>query len=207
MQLKKSSKRTLLAIIIVGISFCLGFVFRSVLNLRIGSSSDSIPLTANIIALYGQGKVDSGLPLPIHLRIPRINVSAAVLQVGLTSDWSMGVPKSPSDTGWFALSPRPGENGSAVIAGHYGWKNGIPAVFDNLHNLVKGDKIYVEDKIGTTTIFVVRKLRIYGQNDDASDVFISTDGKAHLNLITCDGVWNKTEKSYTNRLVVFADKE
>jgi len=205
MQSKISLKRTLLTIILVGLSFCLGFMFRSVL--RIGSPSDSIPLTANIIALYGQGKINSGLPLPIRLRIPEINVSATIEQVGLTSDWSMGVPKGPSDAGWFDLGPHPGEMGSAVIAGHYGWKNGIPAVFDNLHNLVKGDKIYVEDETGTTTIFVVRELRIYGQNDNASDVFTSSDGKAHLNLITCEGVWSTIEKSYTNRLVVFADKE
>jgi LPXTG-site transpeptidase (sortase) family protein len=205
MQLKRSSRRTLLTIILVGLSFCLGFIFNSVL--RIGSPSDSIPLTANIIDLYRQGKVDSGLPLPIRLRIPEINVSATVEQVGLTSDWSMGVPKGPSDAGWFDLGPHPGEVGSAVIAGHYGWKNGIPAVFDNLHNLVKGDKIYVEDETGTTTIFVVRELRIYGQNDDASAVFTSSDGKAHLNLITCEGVWSTRTKSYANRLVAFADKE
>jgi LPXTG-site transpeptidase (sortase) family protein len=149
----------------------------------------------------------AGLELPIRLRIPDINVDAIVEHVGLVPDGSMGVPAGPSDVGWFDLGPRPGDIGSAVIAGHEGWKNGIPAVFDNLYNLVKGDKIYVEDETGTTTIFVVREFRIYGQNDDASYVFASSDGKAHLNLITCSGVWNTTEKSRPNRLVVFADKE
>jgi hypothetical protein len=37
-------------------------------------------------------------------------------------------------------------------------------------------------------------------------VFASNDGGAHLNLITCAGEWNKGKKSYSERLVVFADK-
>jgi len=35
----------------------------------------------------------------------------------------------------------------------------------------------------------------------------SSDAKAHLNLITCEGVWDKVSKSYSKRLVVFTDRE
>jgi hypothetical protein len=41
---------------------------------------------------------------------------------------------------------------------------------------------------------------------DATAVFISNDGSSHLNLITCDGVWDKQAKQYSKRLVVFADR-
>jgi sortase A len=145
--------------------------------------------------------------LPVRLKIPKINVDAAVEYVGLASNGAMDVPKGAADVAWFDPGPRPGEKGSAVIAGHEGWKNGIPAVFDDLHTLQQGDKLYIEDEKGATTAFVVRELRIYGENEDASGVFGSSDGKAHLNLITCEGVWNTTRKSYSDRLVVFADKE
>ena len=126
--------------------------------------------------------------------------------MGLTDDGAMAVPKSPDEAAWFNLGPRPGEAGSAVISGHYGWKNNIPAAFDNLYKLKKGDQVYVEDERGATTIFVVRESKVYGENQNASDVFGSSDGKSHLNLITCAGVWDKTQKSYSNRIVVFADK-
>ncbi len=144
--------------------------------------------------------------MPIRLSIPRIKVDAAVEPVGLTPFGAMAVPEGPAGVAWFDLGPRPGEAGNAVIAGHEGWKNGIAAVFDNLHKLAKGDMIYVEDGAGTTTAFVVRETRIYGQNEDASAVFASSDGKAHLNLITCEGIWNKADKSYSGRLVIFADR-
>jgi LPXTG-site transpeptidase (sortase) family protein len=194
-QSKISLKWAFFIVGIVGISFFLIVIFFA-RDAQTTAQNLSVSMSA-----------ESERSIPIRLKIPKINVDAAIEHVGLTPDGSMGVPKGPSDVGWFDLGPRPGEKGSAVIAGHEGWKDGIKAVFDDLHNLVKGDKIYVEDETGTTTIFVVRELRIYGQNDDASDVFSSIDGKAHLNLITCEGVWNKAEKSYANRLVVFAYKE
>jgi len=117
------------------------------------------------------------------------------------------VPKGPASAGWYVLGPRPGEKGNAVIDGHFGYKNNIPAVFDNLHILQKGDNLYVEDEKGKTVTFVVRELRTYGQNEDASSVFVPSDTKAHLNLITCQGIWNSAQRSYSNRLVVFADEE
>ena len=73
--------------------------------------------------------------------------------------------------------------------------------------LRKGDKIYIEDEKDANTVFVVREIQMYDKDDDAYDVFGLSDGKVRLNLITCTGVWNKIEKTYSDRLIVFADKE
>jgi len=145
--------------------------------------------------------------LPIRLKIPKINVDTALEYVGLTPEGDIGVPTDPFNAAWYELGPRPGEKGNAIITGHFGWKNGISAVFDDLYKLTKGDKIYIEDETGTTTTFVVRESRRYVPKADASYVFISNGENSHLNLITCEGVWNKDQKSYSKRLVVFTDKE
>jgi LPXTG-site transpeptidase (sortase) family protein len=149
----------------------------------------------------------TGMELPARLVIPSIHIDAAIEHLGLTPQGAMAVPEGPADVAWFDLGPRPGENGSAVIAGHEGWKDGIEAVFDDLSRLQVGDKVYVEDERGATTTFVVRGMQTYDQNGNAGGVFSSSDGLAHLNLITCEGTWNAAEKSYSNRLVVFTDKE
>jgi LPXTG-site transpeptidase (sortase) family protein len=144
--------------------------------------------------------------LPSRLKIPKIKIDAKVEHMGLTPDGVMDVPDGPVDVAWFNLGPRPGDVGSAVIAGHYGtWENGEGSVFDNLNKLKPGDKIYVEDEKGMGITFLVNKVVIYGQNDNASTIFRSSDGKAHLNLITCEGDWNKDQKTYSGRLVVFSD--
>ncbi len=165
-------------------------------------SSRSIAVPEQAMALGLEVSSD----LPVRLKIPKITVDAAIEYVGLTPLGALDVPKGPVNAAWFKQGPRPGEAGSAIIDGHFGWKNGIPAVFDNLNALGKGDKLYVENEKGSTTAFIVREVRLYGEHDKTSDVFISSDGKSHLVLITCEGVWNKKSHSYSNRLVVFADK-
>lgn len=145
--------------------------------------------------------------LPIHLKIPKINVDVELESVGFTKEGAVAIPQGPTLPAWFSLGPRPGDVGNAIIVGHFGWKNNIPAVFDDLHKLERGDKLSVLDEKGVVSTFVVTEIRTYEESDVASEVFISTDGKVHLNLITCSGVWNKTQKSYSTRLVVFTDKE
>jgi LPXTG-site transpeptidase (sortase) family protein len=142
--------------------------------------------------------------IPVLLTIPVINVLAAAQQVGVTQLGTMDIPGNTVDVAWFKLGPRPGEKGSAVIAGHLDGTNGEAGVFIDLYKLKKGDMVYVKDDTGTTITFVVRESRIYNPGY-AEEVFSSNDG-VHLNLITCDGAWNGSAKSYSKRLVVFADK-
>lgn len=160
-------------------------------------TSDDTPATAT----------QTTLSLPVRLLIPKIGVDAAIEHVGLATNGAMDVPKDPAEAAWFKLGTRPGEVGSAVIAGHFGWTNGKPAVFDDISKLQEGDKLYVENGKGTVSVFVVRELRIYDDRADAKDVFTSSDGKSHLNLVTCEGEWDAAQQNYSNRLVVFADKE
>ena len=96
--------------------------------------------------------------------------------------------------------------GTSVIAGHFGFKDDKPAVFDNLHKLRTGDEIYIKDSKGAVITFVVQDIKDYVPEQDATDVFDSNDGKSHLNLITCKGRWIESLKSYDTRLVVFADR-
>lgn len=121
---------------------------------------------------------------------------------------AVGIPQGRNNAAWYNPGPRPGDIGNAIIVGHYGrWKNGSATVFNNLSKLRPGDKIYIKDGQGTTISFVVREKRSYSLRDDVTAVFVSSDGKSHLNLITCEGTWDKASQSYSRRLVVFADRE
>ncbi len=144
--------------------------------------------------------------IPVRMKIPSIGVNANIQSVGLTADGSMGVPTVPRDTAWYNLGPKPGEVGSAVISGHVNWLYGAKGVFEKLKSLHAGDTITVQDEKGSVTTFKVRTTHAYGLMDDVTAVFRSTDGKSHINLVTCAGVWDKKAKMYDKRLVVFADK-
>lgn len=196
-------RRTLLVIgILAIITLSPGLILQVILKSPVQAAA--VALSNTTAPLPAQEKAVVGLP--VRLKIPSIHVDTALESVGFTPGGEVDVPKISVDAAWFSLSPRPGEEGSAVIVGHYGWKDGIPAVFDDVSKLHKGDELYVEDEHGATVSFIVREVRTYDPNADATEVFDSSDGKTHLNLITCEGVWNPTQKSYSNRLVVFADE-
>lgn len=199
----------LLSLMIIYLLFCSGRFHKKASPLADEQTmqnliSDRPAEHINNVALPKQAS--SGLP--IRLRIPKIGVDAKIDSVGITSDGAVGASKGPANVTWFDLGPRPGDNGSAVITGHYGrWKNGEGSAFDDLSELSPGDEMYVEDEKGTIISFVVRELRTYDQNENVPEVFSSDDGKAHLNLITCKGVWIEAQRTYSDRLIVFADKE
>ena len=145
--------------------------------------------------------------LPLRIQIPAIEVDAAIENVGLTATGAMDAPKNQDNVAWYQSGVRPGDIGSAVMAGHYGtWNNGRGSVFDNLYKLTKGDRIVVVDVRGKTATFVVQGIQDYNPQADATKIFTSTDGKSHLNLITCKGALNNLSQNYPERLVIFSDK-
>lgn len=217
MEFKIIPRGTLLIVTFAAGGFLLMIFFGLVLSnfsLPVYSYNDSPSLGSQIQANTAQLIKNSGFAVipeqpsqPVRLTIPSINVDAGFEYVGLTPQGAVGAPQDFSKVAWFNLWPRPGENGTAIVSGHFGIKNGQSSVFDNLHKLRPGDKLYVEDDQGIITTFVVRESRRYDPTAQAPEVFGSTDNKPRLNLITCEGIWDEVSKSYSKRLVVFADKE
>lgn len=141
---------------------------------------------------------------PNRLVIPSIKVSSSIESLGIGKNGVMEAPKSYTNAGWFNLGPRPGESGIAVIAGHLDSRYGAPGVFWHLSKLKAGDDIYITDQTGKNIHFKVSGSKIYGADASSGEIF-EKGGNARLNLITCNGVWDKKAQNYTKRLVVSAD--
>ncbi len=191
-------------------AFCTALIFTGISGYTIISNkafanTTELEITTTISELENKQKKVNDISVH-HIEIPIINVNAIIESVGLTPEGAVGVPKGPRESAWFNLGAYPGEAGNAIIVGHSGWKNGMPAVFDELHKLLTGDAIYIQDNDGTSMTFRVREIKIYNQYEDASHVFISNDGKSHLNLITCTGAWSTLQNGRLDRLVIFTDK-
>ncbi|HCC06356.1 TPA: class F sortase [Candidatus Nomurabacteria bacterium] len=145
--------------------------------------------------------------VPMHLKIESIGVDALVESVGIKPSGEMDTPKLIENVGWFNLGVYPGEIGSAVIDGHYGWINNKSAAFDNLYKVKIGDIVTIKNSNNVITTFIVSNIKKYNPLDNSAAVFTSNDGKSHLNLITCGGTWDTENKNYRERLVIFTDKE
>jgi LPXTG-site transpeptidase (sortase) family protein len=172
--------------------------------LKLPLAGAGVPIPSAYSSIPVPGGIPSGLP--VRLEIPIIGVDSFIEDAYITPQGAMEVPSGTVDVAWFALGPHPGQVGSAVIGGHFGIEDGVPFVFYNLSKLKIGDRIYIIDDEGNTLTFVVSSTALFAANADATPVFTSSDGAAHLNLITCEGVWNEVAGEYPERTVVFANE-
>ncbi len=141
------------------------------------------------------------------LEIPKIGASAQVLSMGLEKNGKMAVPNNFTEIGWWNGGALPGEVGTAVLGAHVDNGGSTPGVFKHLSSLVVGDTFEMTRADGTVALFRVARIRVYDRSEpNTRDVFVSSDGKAHLNLITCHGAWLPAENTYAERLVVFAER-
>ena len=169
--------------------------------LKLPVAGTGVPVSSAYSSIPTPGAAPSGLP--VRLEIPIIGVDSFIEDAYITPQGAMEVPAGTVDVAWFALGPHPGQVGSAVVGGHFGIENGVPFVFYNLSKLKVGDDIYIVDDEGNTITFVITATSLFAANADATTVFTSNDGLEHLNLITCEGIWNEVAGEYPDRTVVF----
>ena len=141
--------------------------------------------------------------VPVTIIIPKLEIKTAVELVGLTPTNNMDVPKDAANVGWYEHGPRPGEQGNAVMTGHYDTVTGRPAIFYYLKKLAPGDEVEVISNNAVKNIFVVTEVATIPYDKFPSDfVFKSKPGR-NLNLITCDGIWDRQKRIYSDRIVVY----
>ncbi|OGC87768.1 hypothetical protein A3D70_00545 [Candidatus Adlerbacteria bacterium RIFCSPHIGHO2_02_FULL_54_18] len=141
--------------------------------------------------------------VPAVLRIPALEVRAEVEQVGVKADATMGTPQDFSNVSWYSLGSKPGEPGSTVFAGHVNNTRLMSGVFGNLSQIKKGDYISVDDEAGRSLLYRVYSVETYEKNAP-TDALFTTTGVEQLVLITCDGDWVPSAKTFDRRLVVIA---
>lgn len=190
--------------IIIPILFFVALIAGAILFFERNPTSTSLAVPTDKTPLISE-EPDPLITEPVRIQIPEINVDAEFESVGLDAKRNMDVPKAAENVGWYNLGPKPGEVGSAVAAGHLDDPNGDPAVFWDLIKLKPGDEIKVTDKSGAERTFIVKDIQSYDTDKFPLDeVFADTSGKK-LNLITCEGTFDKVAKSYSKRTVVYSE--
>lgn len=142
---------------------------------------------------------------PQRVRIPAIDVDSRLLHLGLNDDGTIEVPagKDIDRAAWFDGSPRPGQDGPAVVEGHVDSPNGA-SVFYRLSELEPGQEVHVDRRDGTTVTFVVDRVEQYAKDEfPTRQVYANTDGP-ELRVITCGGDWDASVGHYEDNTVVYA---
>jgi hypothetical protein len=140
---------------------------------------------------------------PVALIIPAIGVRTSLIRLGRTATGSLQVPGTTAVAGWYAGSPRPGEIGAAVIAGHVDSYRG-PGVFFRLRLLRRGDLILVRRADGSLVAFRVLQAHLYLKTRFPTAAVYGPAPAAELRLVTCGGAFDAATGSYLSNVVVSA---
>jgi len=142
---------------------------------------------------------------PVALTIPAIGVRTPLERLGRTSQGTLQVPTSTTEAGWYTGSPRPGEIGSSIVAGHIDSTRGA-AVFFRLRLLRPGDLVYVRRSDRTLVVFRVYSEHMYPKSGFPTERVYGPTPDAELHLITCGGVFDQATGSYLSNVVVYASQ-
>ena len=129
---------------------------------------------------------------------------AFVRPVGINADGSMEIPDDPREVGWYTLTDvRPGDEGTAVIAGHVDSRTHGKGAFFELDTLRAGDEIVLETVDGPQS-WTVTDLRVYEKESLPIVELFSLTGTPRLALVTCGGPFDPVKRSYRDNVVVYA---
>lgn len=140
---------------------------------------------------------------PEWLAIPAIGVFTNLVRLGLSAQGTLQVPPTAAVAGWYTGSPRPGQVGSSIIAGHVDSRLG-PGVFYRLSQMRRGEYVYVIRANHTVAVFEVTSLRAYAKSSFPTKAIYGPVPDAELRLITCGGTFDFATGSYLSNVVVYA---
>lgn len=186
----------LVVAIIVLVSY-VSFVERSEHDVPVATTTEEVDTVTEEVGLKRSS--------PLMLRVPAIGLETYFGDtLGLNADNTVQVPDSYEEVGWYEHGPTPGEVGPAVVLGHVDSREG-PAVFFSLGQLKPGDEILINRADGSTVAFVVTRLERHEQDDFPTDEVYGNVDHPALRLITCTGIYSRSELRYSHNLIVFAD--
>ena len=142
--------------------------------------------------------------LPSTIRVPAIEVDHPLIPVRLNPNGSMEIPHDVQEIGWFEpQGVLPGDDGTAVLAGHVDSRSQGPGAFYDLRHLDVGDPVTITDG-DQQQEWVVTARRSYDKNRIPIDDIFVDHGDPRLVLITCGGAFDRTARSYRDNIVVYA---
>lgn len=200
-------QQTVIAVAVIMVAAAVVFISTAVQGLWYAPDQQQSPdsaVTAPASAPAQSADAATVADPPARLIIPSLNINAAAQATGVNAKGNMVAPSNFTDVAWYKYGPAPGQAGGAVIAGHVDNGLALAGVFKHLQDIALGSDIYVTTKQGRKLHFLVADVRSYPYDEVPTQLLFAPGGDARLNLITCDGTWLPTQKTYDHRLVVSA---
>jgi hypothetical protein len=141
---------------------------------------------------------------PVHVRVDGAPIDGPIIPTGVDQGTGeFAVPPEAGLVGWYEYGPRPGDGGSAVLAGHLDWKH-RPGVFRLLTQVRPGAIVVVTFADGAVRRFRVTENRLVLKPQLPTAAVFARTGPPTLRLITCGGEYDRSSHHYRSNVLVTA---
>lgn len=138
---------------------------------------------------------------PVRVTVPSLGIDEEIIAQGLDAKGQLN--PEPKQTVWYTGSPRPGDDGVAVIAGHV--QNVVPDVFWELDRVKPGDAIDVRCADGRVVALSVTRTKSVDKVALQSDATVwGPSPTPVVAIITCDRNSRVVARHHVNNFVVWA---
>ena len=144
-------------------------------------------------------------PAPVRLAVPARGVDTVVDPSGVGPDGQMALPADVDRVGWYRFGPAPGDEGSAVLAGHVDDREQGLGALAPLRDAAEGDEVVLTDAAGTETRWRIVSREVLQKQVLPLDRLFARQGPPRLTLITCGGPFLAELGSYRDNVVVVAE--
>ncbi len=144
---------------------------------------------------------------PKRVVIPKIGVDAFIQNVGVDQHNQIAVPNNIHVAGWFVDSVIPGNDGLSIIDGHVNGVSSDKGVFKRIDELSVGDSVQIAMGDNLIINFKVVSNQAVETAESASVLYSQNPTiKSQLNLITCAGNFNRTNRQYDKRQITILER-
>lgn len=147
----------------------------------------------------------ASVPAPVSMSVPALGLDEELIDLGIADDGTAEVPSDYDRVGWFTGGGRPGARGPTVLMGHVDSTDG-PAVFYELRELGPGDVVELTVADGSTARYEVTGTSQVAKGEFPTAAVFGATASDVLRLITCTGEFDRGARSYTDNLVVTAER-
>ncbi|WP_158068965.1 class F sortase [Cellulosimicrobium sp. CUA-896] len=145
-------------------------------------------------------------PAPVRVVVPDLGIDMPVVPEGVDDQGRMALPGDALTAGWYRHGPAPASAaGATVVAAHVDDPVQV-GPFATLREVGQGAAVDVVDAAGTTHRYTVTGIESIPKSEFPATTVFDRAGAPRLVLVTCGGRWDRGQRSYTENVVVTAER-
>lgn len=145
-------------------------------------------------------------PAPVRVVVADLGIDMPVEPEGVDDQGRMALPGDALTAGWYRHGPAPASAaGATVVAAHVDDPVRV-GPFAALRDVAVGTGVEVVDAAGTPHRYTVTEVRSIPKSELPAGAVFDRTGDPRLVLVTCGGRWDPGQRSYTENVVVTAER-